>query len=210
MKKRIIDRKLTGLQVIIEKMEPLENVRLKRWRAGLVLFFSFGFLLAMVWVSYQGYEGKIYAQGRHLNNIVVLEYDNQGVKRKLIANPLVLDGEGKSIKTTMQIDLENLDKYLSDKGENLFVFQTANKKTAYSGSIITYNIYILNTSGQAFKSLVLYDLLPAGAELIWDKNLSSDEFKQIGDVLLWSIGDFTARDDNTPALLTKTFRVKVR
>lgn len=211
MKKRSVDKKIKNFQALLEKMEPLENARLKRWRSMIVFLFAFGFFLAMLWVFYNGYESKIYAHSVYVKNIILLEYSNQNEKDRVLAKPLIIPMTEASIEKKPEIDLGNWEKYFSVKDkDDLLVLQSADKKSVSLGDIITYNIFILARPGKVYKSLVLYDFLPKGAELIWDKTMSKDGFRQDGNIIQWTLGDFGSRNDGKPVFLVKKFHVRIK
>lgn len=211
MKKREIDKNIGKITELFNKMEPLESRVLKKWRALLVFFFSLGFLLAMLWVFYSGYGSQIYAETRYLKNISLVEYNTEsGVGGKILSKPLIIPITEATLGNRQKIDLGNWNKLKDLAKEGLLIFQTADKKAAQVGDIITYNNYLLIFPGKTYKNLVLYNLLPERADLIWDKTMSADDFFQSGDVVGWKIGDIDVENKEKPILFVKKFHVKVK
>ena len=210
MKKRTIDKDLNTLQSFLKKMEPLESWRLKKWRALLVIFFSLGFLLAMLWVFYNGYESQTYAEVRSLKNIALVEYVHGGINKKILTEPLFIPITQTSVLNRQKIDLGNWDKFKSSQNGNLLIFQTADKKTVQPGDVVTFNVYVIAFPGGVYNDLTLYNLLPKRSELIWDKTMSTDNFKQNGRTIQWIIGALDVKDKQEPVLIVKKFHLKVK
>jgi len=213
MRKRKIDNKMSSVQSFLERMEPLQDSKLKKWRAGLVVLFSLGFLTAMIWISYEQYLEKIYATGPILKNVVSLEYRQpDGQDNKLVADPLLIFLSDRSVEKSPVLDLGNWDSFFATKGGvPVRIFQTADRQMSKSGDIITYNIYVLNTSSQAIRDIVLYDLLPMGTEFVRVKEGGPDKFDKQANLLEWNIDELPGMDqqgDLQPVI--KTFQVRVK